>query len=207
MLADLNNRFGVAILEGYKAENGVYSAGVRFRNGPFVDVFDWPRNKPPFTPLLAFEGEIAKAQTVATKFGWDAQLQLRNHIPHQHRPPWSILSFRRGQGPVSSVFVIEYEDAPEAWDVDVYRGPLYERRNEPNGSFELNKVVINAADITEAALQLEALIGRPLALLELCQAGDLPEGVKAIHLRSANGTTAEWQPSAFDQNTSNREVR
>lgn len=207
MLADLKNRFGVAILEGYKAENGVYSAGVRFRNGPFFDVFDWPRNKPPFTPLLAFEGEIAKAQTVATKFGWDAQLQLRNDIPHQHRPPWSILSFRSGQGPVSSVFVIEYEDAPEAWDVDVYRGPLYERRNEPNGSFELNKVVINAAEITKAALQLEALIGRPLALLELCQAGDFPEGVKAIHLRSPNGTTAEWQPSAFDQNTSNRELR
>lgn len=198
LLADLADRFALRLLEGYRTDNGAHSAGVRFRNGPFLDVFDWPRDKLSFTPLLALEGEIAKAQSVATKFGWVAQLHLRNDIPIQHRPPWSTLSFKRGQGLISSIFVIEYEDAPQAWHLDQYRGALYDRLSEPNGRSELNKVVIRAADIPNAAAQFEALSGAPISLLELCPAGEHEEGVESIHIQGPDASTAEWQPSAFD---------
>jgi hypothetical protein len=116
----------------------------------------------------------------------------------QQRPPWSTLSFRLGQGLISSLFVIEYEDAPEAWDVEWYRGPLYYRRSEPDGCFELDKVVIRVAGIANAASQLEALTGSAVLPFELCPAGELREGVESIRIRSLDGYISNWHPSTFD---------
>lgn len=198
LLNDLADRFNLQTLQGFKSKAVILSEGVRFRNGPFIDVFDWPSQKAAFNPLLAIEGNIARVQQIAGKNGWKIRVHKREDIPADDRPPWSTLSFARGQGLISSIFIIEYEDAPEAWALEQFSGLLYDRSALSVGDAELYRIDVNCTDINNAQLQLHAVAGTPMPLLNLQTNGMRPEGVVAIHIRPKDGPVLPWLWSDFD---------
>lgn len=195
LLADLQNRFGLKTLEGFKDDSGIQSKGVRFCNRTFLDVFNWPNDKPPFNPLLALEGSLAEAETIAEKQGWQTRLHRRLDIPVEQRPPWSTLSFRRGQGAISSVFVIEYEEAPAAWQVVHYRGDLYNRNKNSPVDVELLNVVISCEDESIGASQIDTLTGGHASKIKLRSV----DGPNQIRIRDVYGSVVDWSPTAFDR--------
>lgn len=197
LLADLANRFQLDILNGFKSDEVVQSWGVRFANGPFLDVFDWPSDKSPFVPLIGLAGDIAKAQEVASQHGWACILHCRNDFPIQDRPPWSTLSFKRGQGLISSFFIIEYEECPQAWMIDNYSGALYDRMQAPTETVELSGVTMLCDDVPQARLQMEALASNPIPLLKLSPTSGNRQGVGSLQIRRPEHTAAEWQPGTF----------
>lgn len=199
LLADLTNRFQLSASEGFRDGDVVHSKGVRFGNGPFLDFFNWPKDKSYFVPLLALEGGLAKAQQVAVRYGWNTKLHSRSDIPATERPPWSTLSFRRGQGLISSVFVIEYEDEPEAWLIDQYRGALYNRNTTGDVSVELSSVVVHCDDIWNARSQLETLAGGPMPIIDLHPLNEHGPGVGALRIRQSDNSLAQWAPTTIDR--------
>lgn len=198
LLNDLADRFNLQTLQGFKSEDVVFSEGVRFRNGPFIDVFDWPSEKAAFNPLIAIEGNIARVQQIAGKHGLNFRVHRREDIPADHRPPWSTLSFARGQGLISSIFIIEYEAAPEAGAHDHFNGLLYDRSGLSVDDAELCRIDVNCADLRNAQLQLNAVVATPMPLLNLQADGTRPEGVGAIHIRPKDGPVRPWLSSDFD---------
>lgn len=195
LLADLKNQFGLNTLEGFNDDSGIQSKGVRFSNREFLDVFDWPIDKPPFDPVLALEGSVAHAEIIAEKQGWQTRLHRRLDIPVEQRPPWSTLSFRRGQGAISSVFVIEYEEAPNAWQVAHYQGDLYDRNKISPVDVKLLNVVIRCEDVSIGASQIDALTGGLASKIKLRPL----DGPNQIRIRNVDGSVFDWSPSAFDQ--------
>ena len=195
LLADLETQFGLKTLEGFKDDSGIRSKGVRFSDRAFLDVFNWPINKPPFTPVLALEGSVAQAEIIAQKQGWQTRLHRRLDIPAEQRPPWSTLSFRRGQGAISSVFVIEYEEAPNAWRVADYQGDLYNRNKASPVDVELHDVAINCEDVSIGASQIDTLTGGHASKIKLRSIG----GPNQIRIRDVDGSVVDWSPSAFDR--------
>jgi len=80
-------------------------------------------------------GEIDGAARLASQQGWRSKAQRRSDAPvPAEASSWSILSFRRDQGLLSQLFVIEYH--PGAATTPDYAQPLYDRsappRNGPN---------------------------------------------------------------------------
>ncbi|MBX9731611.1 MAG: hypothetical protein K2X59_09805 [Sphingomonas sp.] len=198
LLNDLADRFNLQTLQGFKSQAVVFSEGVRFRNGPFIDVFDWPLDKAPFDPLLAIQGNIGSVQQIAVKNGWNVRLHKREDIPADDRPPWSTLSFARGQGLISSIFIIEYEDATEAWAHEQFNGLLYDRSGLSVGDAELCRIDVNCTDINNAQSQLDAVLATPIPLLNLQADYIRPEGVGAIHIRPKDGPVLPWLWCDFD---------
>lgn len=198
LLADIKSQFQLSTLEGFRDGAAGYSKGVRFGNGPFLDVFSWPKDKPSFSPLVALSGDLARAERIATRRGWSTKLHRRIDIPIMQRPPWSTLSFRRGQGLISSVFIIEYEEAPEAWRGDQYQGALYKRNAGGEANAELSELVVHGADIASGKFQLETLCEGGLPPIQFRLQSDYELGVNAIRIRKSEGTIVEWVPANFD---------
>lgn len=197
LLNDLATRYGFQPLDGFKIGGALQSEGVRFRNGPFIDVFDWPLTKAAFSPLLAIEGDIATVQRIAGTNGWAAKLHKRNEIAAEHRPPWSTLSFARGQGLISSLFIIEYEKARTAWQSEQYNGALYDRSRPTSGNADLNKIEIHCSDIATAQSQLDLIAGGSMPLIDLQTTHLNPEGVGALCIQQSASGEARWLHSEF----------
>ncbi len=141
---------GLPILEGYAPDGRRVARGVRFSNGPFLDVHEAEGEGP---PLLGLAGDVPAAEALAARQGWRARAALQREEPDAE--PWSILSFRRGQGLLSSMFVIHYAKAPEAWTSPIFNGGLY---HLPAGEGPaLRRVWVTADDVDEAGRALEAL--------------------------------------------------
>ncbi|MEM7662885.1 MAG: hypothetical protein AAF292_11610 [Pseudomonadota bacterium] len=198
LLTDLTHRFGLAALRGFTLNGVTYSEGVRFSNSQFIDVFDHPSEKPKFEPLLAFKGDIAHIETIAAKHGWSARTHFRTEFPKESRPPWSTLSFRRGQGLISSIFFIEYEENLSAWTAGPYNGDLYDRHLSPDIATELKAAKYYTVDLSKAQAQLRALSEEPVPLLELHSAEGSDPGLKSILIQKQGVAASEWSHAAFD---------
>jgi hypothetical protein len=187
LVGQLSTDHGLQVLPGFRWDDQLLSEGVRFSNGPFIDVFDWPRLKAPFEPLLAIEADLASAEIAAKKQGWNFHVSMRHQAPFNERPPWSILSFSRGQGFVSSLFIIEYDDSPDAWQNEQFCGLLYRRSNEHKSAAELTSIEVLSADASTCLAQLDKLGLAPLPLLSFKFAMDAHDHIGAIHFRDFEG--------------------
>jgi hypothetical protein len=157
VVSALVDRTGRSAMAGYSERQSVVSRGVRFANGPFFDIFSWPPDMPRREPLVALEGEIDRAQELAARQGWAAVAHRPGDGGAAPAPPWSTLSFRRGQGLISSIFVIEYDDASPAWRNPDFAGALYARRRRHDDGAQLSRIVIGSADLDRDRAQLGAL--------------------------------------------------
>jgi hypothetical protein len=148
----ISSATALPVLEGYAACGEVRSKGVRFANGPFLDVFQAEGAH----TLLALSGSVERICRLCADRRWAVRVQRRaDHGDLQTAAPWSILSFRRRQGVVSSMFIIEYEQDPQAWQAPDYIGPLYNADCAPGAT--LRRVWLRSADIRQADRDLRAL--------------------------------------------------
>jgi len=141
---------GLPILDGYAPGGRRVARGVRFANGPFLDVH---QSEEPVPVFLGLSGEVRKAQTIADTQEWRSRLAPLAEGPDAE--PWSLLSFRRGQGLLSRLFVVEYEDDEGAWRSPIFNGGLYHL--PPVGGPRLRRVWVTASDVAAARDMLLAL--------------------------------------------------
>lgn len=144
-LAALSAATGLPILEGYAPQGRVQARGVRFANGPFLDVHEAPGHGPVF---MGLGGRVADAETLAAREGWRAK------VGAGHDEPWDMLSFRKDQGLVSQLFVLDYRLA-QVEALPAFNRGLYHR--PPAGGPPLERVWIAATDMDRAGADLAAL--------------------------------------------------
>lgn len=144
-LAELSAATGLPVLDGYAPEGRVQAKGVRFANGPFLDVHEAPGHGPVF---MGLRGSVAEAEALAARQGWRAKVGAG---PDE---PWEMLSFRRGQGLLSQLFVIDYR-LEQVTGSDAFNRGLYHL--PPAGGPPLSRVWIAAADVERAGRDLAAL--------------------------------------------------
>ncbi len=143
---------GLAVLHGFSQGETVHSMGVRFANGPFLDGFE--AQAP--TMALILGGAVDEAERLADAQGWAARFDRRETRPKEHPAfPWSMAMFRRGQGLLTQVSVIEYAREPQAWADPDFSGPLY--RPAPQGRARLSRVWLSTSDLARAERDLTAL--------------------------------------------------
>ncbi len=149
---------GLPELDGFAEGGDLHSRGVRFAGGPFLDVFtsDTP------SVALILRGAMDEAEQLAAAQGWAARILRREETP-QGQPafPWSMVLFRRGQGLLTQISVIDYDPAPAAWASADFHRPLYPIQAPPQAGARLARVWMGAADMARAANDLEALGYRP----------------------------------------------
>lgn len=156
------------IMDGY-APGGVLAArGVRFANGPFLDVHQvgpGPEDGRPFHRLIGLNGDIDQVEHRVTAAGLRAKAARRAEAAHPEREaPWDLLSFRKGQGLASQMFVIAYHPgAPTSPD---FASPLYDPAGPGGGPAVLSRVWLPEADPEAAQAVLAALGARPLGPVE-----------------------------------------
>lgn len=137
-LAALSAATSLPILDGYAPEGHCTARGVRFANGPFLDLHQAAQAGAAY---LALRGDVCRAEAVAMRAGWKARLS-----PHTAGgEPWSILTFAPGQGLLSRMFVIEYAADPAAWTSPVFNRGLY--HHPPGPGPDLTAVRVTASDL------------------------------------------------------------
>lgn len=145
---------GRPLLAGYRAGGPQGSVGVRFANGPFLDIFGESA-----TPAaLILQGPLADLEAVAGARGWAIRTHRREEIadPAQDQP-WSMLLFRRGQGLLTQISAIEYADDAAPWALPDFSGPLYPPNPAPDTGTRLRRVWVGAQEVARAAGDLAAL--------------------------------------------------
>jgi hypothetical protein len=168
LLAVLRDHAGLGSLAGFSPNGQVTARGVRFRNGPFLDVHQISQTPPgfdrPFHRLVALGASIDELQSLATAQGWAAKAarRLEAERPDQE-PPWSLLSFRRGQGLLSQLFGIEYH--PGAATTPEYSGPLYASSSPATGEADLLRVWLPVENLEHDKEVLKTLGARPVGTL------------------------------------------
>jgi hypothetical protein len=150
ILQRLSEATGLPILEGFAPDGRRAARGLRFSNGPFIDVHQADGEGPAF---LGLSGDVAGGDSLAERQGWWTRTEARRDEPDA--APWSILSFRRGQGVLSSMFVIQYSDDPSAWTSPIFNGGLYHQ--PASQGVALRRVWLTAADTEQAGEALQAL--------------------------------------------------
>lgn len=143
---------GLATLRGYAQGEVIHSRGVRFANGPFLDVF---ATETPGTAVI-LQGQVDVAERRAAERGWAARLDRRQTRPAEHPAyPWSMALFRRGQGLLTKVGVIEYAADPQAWTDPDFSGALY--KPAPDAGATLSRVWLSTLDLARAEADLAVL--------------------------------------------------
>lgn len=145
---------GRPLLAGFRAGDPQGSVGVRFANGPFLDIFG-ERASP---VALILQGPLADLEILAGARGWGFRAHRREAIadPAQDQP-WSMLLFRRGQGLLTQISAIEYADDPAPWALPDFSGPLYPPDGPPDAGTRLRRVWVGAQEVARAAGDLAAL--------------------------------------------------
>jgi len=144
-LAALSAATGLPILEGYAPEGRLQAKGVRFANGPFLDVHEAPAHGPVF---LGLGGRLSDAEALAARQGW------RVRVGAGPDEPWDMLSFRKDQGLITQLFVIDYR-LEQAAALPAFNRGLYHL--PPAGGPRLARVWIAAADMARAGADLVSL--------------------------------------------------
>lgn len=145
---------GRLVLDGYRPGGEIVSRGVRFANGPFLDVFAQEAGP----PALILQGPIAAMETLAAARAWGFRSHRREAIANPaDDQPWSMLMFRRGQGLLTQISLIEYAADPAPWALPAFSGPLYPPDTPPDQGVRLRRVWLGAQDLGRAAADLMAL--------------------------------------------------
>ena len=145
---------GRQVLDGYRPGGEVTSRGVRFANGPFLDVFGEDAG----APALILQGPIAAMEALAAARDWAYRSHRREAISNPDEDqPWSMLMFRRGQGLLTQISLIEYAKDPGPWALPAFAGPLYPPNTPPDQGVRLRRVWLGALDTGRAAADLMAL--------------------------------------------------
>jgi hypothetical protein len=164
LLARISQASGLAILRGWTPAGEVQTQGVRFANGLFLDVSG--ENTPP-PPMLGLAGPVGEAEAEAVRRGWRVKVRINIAPPPRYEPPpWSILMFRKGQGALSALFVIDYARDHPSWRAKEFSGELFQPEQARPGSARLARVWIAADDSMDAEL----------AALGLAAAGEVEGG-------------------------------
>lgn len=171
---------GRPVLDGYQPGGEVVSRGVRFANGPFLDVFAQQEAE---APALILQGPIADLEAVAAARDWAFRSYPREAITDPGADqPWSMLMFRRGQGLLTQISAIEYAADPAPWALPAFSGPLYPPDTPPDQGVRLRRVWLGALDVKRAAGDLMALgfvVAGPVASDFAPHAGTLFRGSRA----------------------------
>lgn len=161
LLGALADVAGMAAIDGYSPDGLAVARGVRFANGPFLDIHQLPDSAPagPARFLVALRAPVDDVSALAERHGWRVKVDRREDAARpQLQPPWSLVSFRRGQGMLSQLFAIEYH--PGAATTADYALPLYDPAGPPTGAASLHCVWLRADEGIDAEAVLAAL-GRP----------------------------------------------
>lgn len=154
LVAEIASAAGLDILQGYATGDHVHSRGVRFANGPFFDIF---HAETPGTALI-LAGSVDAVERHAEPLGWAARISRREATPPgQPVYPWSMAYFRRGQGLLTQVSVIDYAHEAEAWADPDYSGELYKPGMALDAPAELSRVWLGAKDVERAERDLAVL--------------------------------------------------
>jgi len=206
LVAEIAARAGLPVLQGYAPDGVVQSSGVRFANGPFLDVFATPE---PGTALM-LRGEVDAAEALARKRDWAGRYLRRGDAPAGDDFPWSMALFRRGQGLLTRIGVIEYDQAADAWARPDFSGLLYRPELAGEADARLTRVWLSAQDLSRAARDLAALgyveagewtsafaphaglrFAGPAADLVLCEG---PDAVVRLDIAAGPGPALELTP-------------
>lgn len=156
-LSKCASKTGLPIQPGYAEGEITYSQGIRFSNGPFIDVFEnqgEPSSRP---PLVAFADQVDHVHKVAQSAGWQCVIHRSAGNRASSPFPWSTLSFRRDQGILSCCFVIEYDlHALARSDINRF-GALYRNNTASTSSSSLKHVTIEIEDTDHAGQILDHL--------------------------------------------------
>lgn len=148
------------MLDAWAPGGVVRARGVRFANGPFLDIHSQESGR---GALALLSGPLVEAEALAERQGWRAVAHRRDGAPADSRPPWSILAFRRGQGALSHLAVIDYEVDPKGYPLAEYDQPLLPLGSEPVAGPRLARVEIgpptDLADLACPGLELTAAEG------------------------------------------------
>ncbi|WP_300577482.1 hypothetical protein [Phenylobacterium sp.] len=165
LLNVLADAASLGIMDGYAPAGNLAARGVRFANGPFLDVHQADAPAPdggrPFHRLVGLNGDIDQLERQVTAAGLRAKAARRAEAANPSlEAPWDLLSFRRGQGLASQMFVIAYHPgAPAPLDFD---SPLYDPAGPGAGPAVLSRVWLPEADLETAQGALAVLGARPL---------------------------------------------
>lgn len=154
LVGRLSEISGHPALDGYAPEGRVAARGVRLAGGAFLDAHEAPPEGAGHV-LLGLRGDIDAAERLATAQGWGFRAVRWREAGDGS--PWSMLSFRRRQGLLSLLFVIDYAQEPEAWTSPVFDRPLYRAGSAPTSGTSLGRVWLQAVDVDAAGRTLEAL--------------------------------------------------
>jgi hypothetical protein len=209
LVAGIAEATGLSALQGYATGPEIHSGGVRFANGPFLDIF----SSQTLGTALILAGSVDNAERLAASNGWAARMGRREATPPgQPLYPWSMAHFRRGQGLLTQVGVIQYAADPEAWTDPDYTGDLYNPGMELDACASLSRVWMSAQDVARAERDLAVLgylfsdemtsaywphagrrlsgLGADLVLFEG------PDGVARLDIATGTGSPREIAPHA-----------
>jgi len=154
LVASASTATDLPALDGYSPAGEAHSRGVRFAGGPFLDVFT---AEVPSVALI-LRGRIDEVESLAAAQGWATRMIRREDRPAGTPAyPWSMALFRRGQGLLTQISVIDYDPDPGAWASPQFASALYPVRPPPETGARLARVWLGAADRPRAARDLEAL--------------------------------------------------
>ncbi len=195
LLAALGAATGLGGMDGYASGGHVVAQGVRFANGPFLDVHQVNSPTPdagqPFHRLIGLCGDIDQVEGEVMAAGLRVKASRRREAAHPEREaPWDLLSFRKGQGLASQLFVIAYHQGAQT--SQDFAGPLYDPAGREAGSARLSRVWLPEADLDAAHAVLAALQIPPLGP---AQSQQPPYGGLAFDLGSTQLVLAQpWGP-------------
>ncbi len=150
LLARVSDITGLPVLRGWTPGGHVHSRGVRFGNGPFLDVFADPTSPP---RLLGLAGDVAAAEREAERAGWGVKVRRDAPVEPPYEPePWSVLMFRKGQAALSGLFVIDYDRGHPSWATQEFSGELLKPELADPGAARLARVWIAADAAMDDAL-------------------------------------------------------
>jgi hypothetical protein len=144
---------GLPVLRGWTPGGERISRGVRFANGPFLDIF--PADAPQPSPV-GLGGSVDRVRALAEARGWRL-------AGEDGAFPWDLAAFRRKQGALSALFVVDYDREAEAWADEEFSGELFDPASSQPGTARLARVHITGSD-----LRLEDL--RALGAFDLANA-------------------------------------
>jgi hypothetical protein len=158
LCADLARLTGRPVLEGWRPDGALKAEGLRFANGAFLDIHEPPPGAPDTEVghvLLGLGAGVDDAERLGAAHGWRRATDRRSDGPDA--PPWSLVSFRRGQGVLSAMFVIEYAADPAAFLVPEYAGALYRPAPVTPDGAQLRRVWLSSPDMEADTASLTAL--------------------------------------------------
>ena len=153
----LSELTGLPVLDGWLPGGTLWSRGLRFANGPFLDIHNPPPDGSAPEPALLLRGNLQDAEAVARQRGWHLKTSLSSDAPQEQASPWSLGYFSQGQGVLSRISLIDYEIDPAICGNAEFAGALFALGSELRSGARLERVWIAVAEVDRAASDLSDL--------------------------------------------------